>query len=252
MRAARITALAGWMILFAALDSQAQDFRVETDVFIGKSTEPAAQYLTLFYAGRVYDFALEGPPEITVFDVTRGRFLLLDTERQVKTELTTRDVDAFHERLRDRALERNDALFDTNFQYTFDANGNWHVLTSGSIEYRAQGAKGKYESAAQQYRIFADGYARLNAMRPGNPPPYARLELNRILAEHQLVPETVERAVTAGRITPRKLVARTVHHVNWRLSAPDHKRIERVGDQLASFRAVSYPEFLKLDITKTQ
>jgi hypothetical protein len=222
-----------------------QDFRVETDVFIGKEKEPIAQYLTVFESNTIYDFVLTGPQQATIFDVTRGRFLLLDAERQVKTELTTRDVEAFHQRLRERGLERDEAIFQAQYQYHYDEPEQWHVLTGDVVEYRARGVTPKFPDAAERYRAFADWYARLNAMRPGNPPPYARLELNRLLAEKQLIPESIERSLTTGRIAPRRLEARTEHHINWRLSAPDHKRIQRVGDQLANFRQVTAAEFFQ-------
>lgn len=231
--------------LLACSTLAAQDFRVETDVFVGKQKEPLAQYLTLFQASTIYDFALAGSQQVTVFDVTRGRFLLLDVQREIKTELTTRDIDAFHERLRERVADRDASLFQTQFEYQFEEAGGWHVLVGEDVEYRARGLTPKYPDAAERYRVFADWYARLNAMRPGNPPPYARLELNRLLAEKQLLPESIERSLTAGRITPRRLEARSEHHVNWRLSEPDQQRIRRVGDQLASFKAVSVAAFLQ-------
>ena len=52
--------------------AMAEDFRVETDVFVGGEKEPVAQNVTLFSGGLVYDFPLIGPQEITVFDAARG------------------------------------------------------------------------------------------------------------------------------------------------------------------------------------
>jgi hypothetical protein len=79
---------------------QADDFRVESDVFVGKQKEPVATYLTLFAGKTIYDFVLTDPQQVTVFDTVRGRFILLDVHRGVKTELKLQEIEAFHAELR--------------------------------------------------------------------------------------------------------------------------------------------------------
>ena len=51
----------------------ADDFRIETEIFIGNEEKPAVENLTLFYDGRVYDFLLTEPAEITVGSSARSR-----------------------------------------------------------------------------------------------------------------------------------------------------------------------------------
>lgn len=223
---------------------RADDFRVETDLFVGKQKEPVATYLTLFSGQTIYDFVLNEPKQVTVFDTLRGRFILLDVERGVKTELKLQDIEAFHAELRERAAERGEPIFPANTQYSFVDEGEWHVIAGEAVEYRARGVTPKHAGAAEQYRLFADWYAQLNAMRPGNPPPYVRMELNRALAERNLMPEEIQRTMTVGRFPPRQLEARTQHLMNWILSDQDHKQIRRVGDQLQEFTSVSLQEFI--------
>jgi hypothetical protein len=221
----------------------ADDFRVETDVFVGKQKDPVATYLTLFSGKTIYDFVLSDPKQVTVFDTVRGRFILLDVERAVKTELKLQEIEAFHAELRERAVERGEPLFPANVRYSFVDEGEWHVLSGEALEYRARGVTPKHSGAAEQYRMFADWYAQLNAMRPGNPPPYARMELNKTLAERNLIPEEIQRTLSVGRFPTRKSEARTQHLMNWILSEQDQKQIRRVGNQLQEFSSVPLQDF---------
>jgi hypothetical protein len=227
----------------APVAAWAEDFRVETDVFVGKQKDPVAAYLTLFSGKTIYDFVLMEPKQVTVFDTVRGRFILLDVTSSLKTELKLQEIEAFHAELRERAAERGEPLFPVNVQYSFVEEGEWHVLQGEALEYRARGVVPKHTGAAEQYRMFADWYAQLNSMRPGNPPPYARMELNKTLAEHNLMPEEIQRTLVVGRFPPRKAEARTRHLLNWMLSEQDKKQISRVGDQMQQFRSVSPQEF---------
>lgn len=222
----------------------ADDFRVETDVFVGKQKEPIAAYLTLFSGKTIYDFTLTEPKQVTVFDTVRGRFIMLDVGRGVKTEVKLQEIEAFHAELRERSVERGTPLFPANLAYSYDEEGKWHLFSGENLEYRARGLTPKHENAADRYRYFADWYAQLNAMQPGNPPPYARMELNKAMAERNLIPEEIHRTIVVGRFPPRKSEARTQHLLNWILSEQDQKQIRRVGNQLQEFTSVPFQEFL--------
>ena len=81
------------------LFAQANDFRMETEIFVEGSIQPTAKSLTLFNGSTVYDF-LSGSDqqgEITVFDVRRGRFVLIDSQRKLKTTLTKEYLTKFLE-----------------------------------------------------------------------------------------------------------------------------------------------------------
>ncbi len=90
MRSTRVALISLIWIVCAGpvLPCLAEEFRIETDVFVNQAKEPAVQTLTIFSGGVVYDFLLTGVEEITVFDRDRNRLVLLDTKRKVKTELT--------------------------------------------------------------------------------------------------------------------------------------------------------------------
>ena len=187
---------------FAIPASHADEFRVETDVYVGEAPQPVAETLTLFKNGVIYDFLMTEPREATVFDVSRGRIVLLASQSRTKAEITTEELVQFTAAIRRRASgQQQQPLFGTEFAGEFDEESLEVLLQGQNLVYRAKGVLPKTKVAVQQYREFADWYARLNSARPGNPPPFARLELNRQLAENGLVPDEIHRSLNLpGRL----------------------------------------------------
>lgn len=229
--------------------TSAQEFRIETDVLLGDEPKPVAQNLTLFTNGLVYDFPLVGREEITVFDAGRGRFVMLDVQRKVKTTVTTQHLLEYAAAVRVHA-EKMDGAFafaaNPKFDQSFDEANGEVVLASEQLTYRAKGSKPKSDAVNQQYQQFADWYARLNGIRPGSLPPFARMELNDALAERGWIPEQVHLTVTGNdRLIKRRVELRSKHRINWRLSKTDRAKIEKAGDYMASFQSVSLSEYSK-------
>jgi hypothetical protein len=237
--------LIGWISSFAWSD----EFRVDTDIFVGDQKEPIAQNLTIFASGLVYDFPLAGPEEITVFDPAHGRFVLLDCRRKVKTTLTTAEILEFAAAMKAHAVDMGGVVAfaaSPQFERNVDQQGRRITLSSELMTYRTKGAKPKLESAVADYRNFADWYARLNATRPGNLPPFARIELNEAIADLGLIPEEVELKITpANRLADRTLVVRSRHSANWRITNTDRKRIEKAGTCMVSFQSVSFQDYCR-------
>lgn len=225
----------------------AGEFRMETDVFLDDGKDPVVETLTIFSAGVAYDFLLTGVEEITVFDPSRQRLVLLDTQRKVKTELTFDSLAQYVAQMKVQLSEsKQDALLAEQLEVQSDEAG-WLTLTTGELTYRAEGATPKFAEAAAQYQHFADWYARLNAMREGNPPPFARIRLNAELASRGLVPQTIERKILQKRgLQQKSQTLRSQHLANWRLSQTDRKQIDRAGTYLVSFTGVPFREYLRL------
>lgn len=227
--------------------AQSDEFRIDTDVLLGNEKQPFAESVTVFTAGLVYDFPLMGPAEITVFDPARGRFVLLDPERQMKTTLTTQELLEFTAAIKVEAQERGGvfaAAADSEFEEQADDGEGWLTLKGRLLAYRAKGQQPQSPSMAASYHDFADWYARLNATRPGSLPPFARIELNRALAHQGLIPEEVELTVSSpNRLLGRKTTIRSRHLPCWSLSNTDRKRIDTAGTYMAKFQAVSFQEY---------
>lgn len=224
----------------------AQDvFRVETDIFVGKQAE-SLQYLTLFTDRIVYDFRVTRPEEITVYDWDRHRIVLLDSSRKWKATLSTDEVLGFTAALKTHVSESNPVFYAAThpgFSEPTDTEGGWLTLSNKHITYRFRGEAPKNPEIVARYREFADWSARLSAMRPGNLPPFARIDTNKRIADRGWLPEEVERIIDPGKLGQKKVEVRSRHLANWLLSESDRKRIDRVGDHLAAFQEVTFQEF---------
>ena len=199
------------------LFAQANDFRMETEIFVEGSIQPPAKSLTLFNGSTVYDF-LSGSDqqgEITVFDVRRGRFVLIDSQRKLKTTLTKEYLTKFLEQVKSQASEDVIARFvNPQLDQQFNPSTRTVTVSSDHLTYEATGVTAKWQSSVQQYRHFADWIARLNSTRVGNLPPYSRFELNRVMAEQKLMPRTIERTIMLDGLVMVPAVVMAVHSIS--------------------------------------
>lgn len=226
----------------------AQDFRVDTDVFLDEEKETYSEHLTLFQGTVVYDFSVKGPAEITILNLQSGEISLLDINRKKRSDLTTKELLEFSARIKAIGTSKQaEDLVSPKFDAAFDDTQNLLELTSRKISYRADGIKPSDPSVAERYREFTDWYARLNSMRPPNPPHFGRLELNSELASRGLVPQEITRTVTYGGLFSRPQIARSRHVIGTGLSGSDRRRIDEAGGYLVSFAKVSPAEYMQLE-----
>jgi hypothetical protein len=244
-----------FLVLCSLAPGQERAFRVDSELFLDQDKMPLLQTLTIFHGGMVYDFLLTTPQEVTVLDPLRGRITLLDEGRRVKATITTQEILEFTLALQTHAAEEKDPLlafcaspqFETT-ERSVEQHGQTLAelhLAARPLSYVALGQQPPWPQAAALYRQFADWAARLNATRPGNLPPAARLVLNGALAERGLVPLEIRRTIPATSRLGKRLELRSQHRFNWTLSGEDHKRLERVGDLLATYPVVSFQDYLK-------
>jgi hypothetical protein len=250
-----LTALAFAAALAVALSSliasraAADDFRIETKVFVGKETEPASQDLALFRGEQVYDF-LDKPKEITVFDKPRSRVILLDPARRVKTEVTMERLMAFSDELRTWCGKQSDPLLkfaaEPSFDQSLDSASGEMVFTSPFLTYRVATVKAGTDEIARQYLEFSDSYARLNAMtNPGSTPPFPRLKIDEALFLSHGVPEKVQLTTPSrARFGGKPTVVRSEHNVNWRLLESDQQKIQEAEEFLVTFTQLPLERYL--------
>lgn len=227
----------------------AQEFRIETDIFVGDQKEPVSETLTIFDNGVVYDFMLTGSEEITLFDRDHDRLVLMDTQRKAKTILSMDDIVTFVAKMKAQLANQQRGFLTSGADRAVIEDDGWLRLANQRVSYRAQCVKPEEKATALEYQEFADWYARLNAMR-GNLPPFLRIRLNSEIAKRGLIPKTIERTIYEERaLRGRKQVVRSQHLVNWRLSKTDHKRIDRAGTYLTTFPTISFREYVQLPKT---
>ena len=227
--------------------SIAENFRIETRIFEGKSKEPVSETTTIFCDGVVYDF-LKTPAQTAVFSKpsgkNAGRFILLNDEQRIRTEISTDRLQGAMEDLRTWAGEQSQSYLkfaaNPEFKETFEPGSGQLVLASHMESYTVETMPTKNPKAATEYRVFLDWYAQLNTLLSGGPPPQPRLELNESLSRHKAIPKTVE-LTRAGDKEP----LRAEHKFTWLLSQDDMSRVEEVRAALAGYRSVKNDEFLQ-------
>ncbi|MBP88960.1 MAG: hypothetical protein CMJ64_19980 [Planctomycetaceae bacterium] len=236
--------------LMIATTTAAQDFRMETDVVVGKEPKPVAQNLTLFTGNLVYDFALGSADELAIREVTilntqKSSIVLMDLTRKIRTEVSTDTLLRFTVRIRKIALEKRNGAVALDFQTQSDNKAKTVALTSERVTYIVSARETQQPDAVTRYREFADWYAQLNAMRPGNLPPFGRLQLNRELASRQWLPETITRTVVIDKLRRRRQELRSKHIVAWQLTNTDRRRINDAAGYQVGFQRVTLEDYLQ-------
>lgn len=232
--------------------AKGQEMRIETEVFSGNSNQPIFENITLFSGSSVFDFSQTGPEKVTVYDRARGKFILLDVDNETKVVLDEKTVDRYVELLKSRKqlADKEPFLFDPEFKESYDDASNELTLSSDEMTYRIKGTPAKAEQAFQAYVEFANWYSKLSATDPRQMPPFPRLEANKAISRHQLIPREVERIYRPRHnVFGKTIRAKTKHYVIWKLSRKDRQRMDEALDHITSFREVSLAEFYGLEAT---
>lgn len=235
-------------VLACAQSAASEDFRVENEVFFGSRKKADSRSTTIFREGVVYDY-LEDPAEVIVFDKQAGRFVLLDTVRRVRAELTTQEVLAFTQRLQRRAEAQRDPfikfLAAPRFGEQFDKASGELTLSSAWMTYRLVLVDAESPAISQQYREFSDWYARLNTLlHPGSKPPLARLAVNAALAKREATPREVRLTLTPRQGSPpKRTTIRSRHRLVRRLAEADLDRAAQTRQFMEIFKPLSFKEY---------
>jgi len=227
-----------------------EGFRVESKVFIGSDKEPKTESTTIFCRGLIYDY-LKNPAETIVLDMPRGRFLLLDPGRRIRTEVSTQEVIGLSENLRQWAAMQTDSylkfLGAPTFEEQSDERTKETVLQSPWLTYRVATIDAESDSVARQYREFCDWYARLNArLNPGYKLVFARLAVNEAIFKHRQVPREITLALPKKTIGFQKTTTiRSEHQFIPHLVESDRDRIAQTSQFMAIFKPVDFAEYEK-------
>lgn len=235
----------------------AQEFRIETDIYVDDSRKPASENLTLFNSEAVFDFQLarksETPVEVVVYNFKERKFVLLDPSRKIKYEADQRKLDHFVKSLREDEVfrKRMPFLFDPEFESTYDEKDQKLTLKSENLTYRCNGERTSNKDMSRYFE-FIDQYALLNVTDPKKLPPFARLELNKLIKENSLMPKTVEMELNLPSSNgTRKIRAKSKHFVIWKLSKTDQARIASATKMITEFKTVGIEEYRELNRNQT-
>ena len=238
--------------------------RVESDLFADGADAPVARSLTLFENGVAWDFLELSTPgegtaadtptlqlaEIVLHDPARQRVVVIDPQRDVKTQVETLRLERLSVSLARWARNADDRLVRWAGGPDFDAG-----LTEKTDELELVGPRVRYAvaygaapspEAAAMYREFADTALLLKALlHPGGIPPFPRLALNRRLEAADAIPAEVTLEIDPKHaLQPGASRLRSVHRTHPRLLAADAKRIEEAQTRIASAASVDIATFV--------
>jgi len=255
-------------VLGLELAASAQEFRVYTRVFDVRAestagsgrrqNDPVSRTVTVFHAGKVYDYILAGD-RMTIFEPAHNRFLILDGARQLRTEVSTAEIRSAIMKAEHNAQEYIDANRRTqdpakirmlefqlgpDFAESFDENGATLQLTGTGAIYNVRYETEESEERVNAYLDYADWAARLNfVVHPHAPLPAPRLALDKCLRSRGWLP--VEVTLQSRQKNGPHL--RAEHRYEWKLNADDRKLITRWEKELAQpeLKEVGFDTYLQ-------
>jgi hypothetical protein len=246
----RLPLLAIALLLLIGETAFAEEFRVDSQVFVGRETKPHSTNATLFQGAHVFDF-LDHPRQVTIYDLARGRVVLVNPFRKVKSEVSQAMLDAFCDNLHRAESETTDPVLrfalEPRFEESAAEGDGERVFSSKHISYRIKPLADSSAGLASAYRKFSDASARLNAfVNRGSLPPFPRLVVNEALAKTGQLPAEVHLTVSPGGLSVgRTVVLKSKHEYRWRLLDSDLRMIDEAGEVLAQAALVPLAEYLR-------
>ncbi len=253
--------------------TSAQEFRIYTRISMAPAAPPGsetwsldasrpevlARSLTLFHAGRVYDY-IDTAGEVLVFEPAHRRFTILNTQRELATtvefdELTNllkvarRETENYATRLRSepdagsrRTADQIQFQLDPRFDETWDQKSRRLTLSGKHLRYQATVGDEPSPEVLEAWSRYADAMCRLNfVLHPGAVFPESRLALNAALVRQGGLPTSVELMAD----TDTKIHLRAEHQFHWELDARDRSLMHSWETLLAAkgTRRVSFHEY---------
>ncbi len=231
------------------------DFRIESQVYSGRQMKPVSENLTLFTDKVVYDFLFDQEnaatvTEIVIYDLDKERFVLLDTQRELKLEIQSAALNELLITLKSSEpwREKYPFLLEPAFEVNYDEALHRLEMTSKNMTYSVQVESPARSQAFPVYGRFIDAYSQLNATDPQKLPPFARLELNRELKSRRVMPTEVEMTMEIPNpgLGSTQVSATSKHSVIWQLSKTDHERIETANRSWTKYRNATLGEYRQL------
>ena len=252
--------------LISISTTSAQDMKIRTHLFHvtpSKTGELQAQEsavsLTIFHAGRAYDY-IDSVKEVIIFEPMQNRFTILNSARSLKTRV---DFDELRQMLKvarheteqylEQIAEKNGgelpvsahslhAQLKPNFEESFHSSNRELTLQNSSIRYSVLCEHAEDESVHEAYLLYADWMARLNfVLHPQTMYPEARLSLNETLRKRKLYPTQVRLFLE----NDSKSHMKAQHRISRSLDSTDRMMIHEWASQLqkGNLKEVTFREY---------
>lgn len=233
----------------AAHAAEPLQMRVENEIFVDRGAEPVGRSLTIFRDGLAWDFLDGSEPgrvvEIVLHDPARERIVVIDPDRNVKTEISRLQLERLSASLAAWARRSDDRLVrwaaGPGFEDDWQKHDGTLELSGPRARYVVEFAAAPTPEAAETYRRFADTALLLKALlHPGGLPPFPRLAINERVAAAAAIPESVTLEIDSRGplLGGRAQALRSVHRIYPRLLASDLERVEDAEARVAVAEAV--------------
>ncbi len=219
-----------------------------------------ARSLTLFHAGKVYDY-IDSLKEVTVCEMAHRRFTILHESAPASTTITQDEVRRFLAMAEEEAatvateLAKNPSpksrsawellqfQLKPDFTVAYEETAKRLRLEHERIRYVADCTQPPDVAILEQYLRYANMISELNSvLHPHSMLPGPRRALNQELLSRGLLPRTVQRQVRADVTSD----LRVEHEWEWKLT--DHDRQMIAGWE----RVLRKPELRSLDFRQFQ
>lgn len=247
----------------------AQDMRVYTsvtDLSRGpQSSGVLSTSLTLFHAGKVYDY-MEEIGEVVIYEPGHHRFIILGKDFAA-TEVPFAELNHFLEAAQKESLKYIEELstrpdtrsaklaiavrfqLQPEFLQSFDEQATTLRLQGGPMNYEVRVASAPTTQVVDRYLDYTDWAARLNyVLHPHSAFPAARLILNDALRKRKQLPVQVDRSLQVEGT--EKL--RAQHSFSWEFQSIDKKHISHWERMLQSdkVRWLTFHEYQQQVLTQ--
>ncbi len=245
-------------VLFSTVCCAAEptDFRIENELAVRKDdSEAKVKTTTLFRGGLVYDM-IGDQGETTIFDKLADSFTLLDPTLRIQTKVRASELKDAVLLQREKMRSVTDPFFAfaafPKFEQAYEQESGLARFQSPWIDYRIETQPLEDNSVRERYYDFCDWYCFLNLrVNPDSTTLFARMEINRFLAEKKRFPKRIHVSVFPnGNSGLTGIVAQPDVYVSTsklgaRFVPADEQRLQRIGEQLKTFRSVSFEQYLK-------
>jgi hypothetical protein len=231
----------------------AEDFRIVSEVFVGDSSTPVSHNLTLFSDRLICDLLLSDelipqPKEVTLFDSQRKRFILLDMQRKVRTEISDLQLNKLVETLayETQLNEKSKFLISDLFTDEVDWNEGTVRLSGPNIAYQFKGSQPKDVLVLSYYFEFLDNFTKLNATDPRKIPPFPRMQLNQKIKQLGWLPSEVRVNLKANEFFREEVDACSKHVLTMGLTSRDKELLANAKRDWLQFKLVELTEYRQL------
>ncbi len=228
----------------------AQQFKIESQIYVGGEDQPSSSNVTMFSDGLVFDFQSKGTQshEVTILQPKQHRTILLDRLRQMKLVLDDVQLIKMADALRRETSqdERAGFLVNERFEEAIQFDNGAATLKSPTITYTVRGNRPTDLKVFPIYSNFIEAFTRLQVSDPHAFSPFPRMRLNETIRKLGWIPSEVTVTFEPNPLLKQGLTATSKHTFISQLSAADQAQIAEVKAEWLNFESVDLYEFRRL------